>query len=239
MAKSAKERSRARSIRQRVLDGIATADQSNWLEVYERSRTARNVDEPKPAPDRTGPAPPSPGPDRTEPPGVESAAESRAKVQAGHVMLEFPADPTPPADGGPPGGASGAALSAPGAPAPTCSIPNCPQCKSIVGSQECAVTGGRVWPPMSIQSGRSMASMILGLIGLALKFFRKDKFYVAPTKEEKEMLAEALVLVQHRRASWIGAFDDLIQLGGAIGGYSTRALATKPPKDDADKDKKS
>lgn len=86
-----------------------------------------------------------------------------------------------------------------------------------------------MWPPMSEDGAQAMAGMLLGLIGLAARFFRDDKHLVKPTQDEIRRLGRAIRETALRRASWMGAFDDLLALAFVSGGYMRRALTEKPP----------
>lgn len=264
MAHTPAERSRASRIRRKVKSGTATIVDMNWLDNYEADRgpTANRVD-PNP-PGRADRDPGAgagqiardedyqgPGSDGFSVPkfgdlparplaavpddfGDElGASPDHVTRDAAHVR-PVPAPPvaTVPIPFGP-------NVYEPG-PDPErvrCEIDNCPACKAAAipaSGVICVSTGKRVWPPMSKAGARVMAGVILSAVGMAIKLFRKDKYYVTPSAAEVEGFAEALREVASRRVSWIGAIDDLLALAGAFGRYSIRASTAKKPKDERD-----
>lgn len=228
-AKPSAERNRAARIRKRRASGNASQSDIDWLRSYEASRGKPGRPVASPALAYAPPAPASSNTVATAPPPIAPAAQARAQAETGYVPISF--------DGvvsGPPvAGAltSSAGMAPPGAPAfagapgygVKCNIPDCPACKRQLDGAICQVTGKRVWPPMDIDAARKMAEGILWLVGMAIKFFRKDKFYVEPMPHEVEIFAKGIQLVQQRRASWLGAFDDIAMAFGGLAGYGTRA----------------
>lgn len=218
MSASTKDRSRAARLRRAVRAGRElSADDRAWLETYEasRSRKPKRSDappEPSAAPVQTAPqtpsAPPSPGPEPAPQPAEPAEPADYIPIPVlGPEEPEKPpeAEPAKPDDGG-------------------CKIPDCPKCKTVRGAQICATTGERVWPRMTPGGARAMASIILGIIGAAVRLFRADRQFIPPTKEERDDLAKAIEEVAYRRASWMGAFDDLLALGWALSAYGGRAM---------------
>lgn len=129
---------------------------------------------------------------------------------------EAPPPPMPPSshEGG------GVALSG-----PVCTIENCSACRGTKGAQRCAVTGKLVWPPMTEGGSQMLATaLLLGLSALA-RMFRKDGKTVMPTNRERDDLALALKEVAERRASWLGAGDDLGALLFFAWRYGQRAIS--------------
>lgn len=111
-----------------------------------------------------------------------------------------------------------------------CNIPNCPACRAAQGPAICLTTGKRVWPPMSEAGSEALAGAILSAIGFAISLFRKDKHFVKPTTDEIKRFGKHLREMALRRASWMGAIDDILAVFFVGGGYSVRALNQKPPK---------
>jgi hypothetical protein len=77
---------------------------------------------------------------------------------------------------------------------------------------------------MDPAAAEMMARGMLWLVGTGIKMSRSDKLYTEPSGAEKAQLAKGLVIMQARRASWIGAVDDILLVAGALGGYSVRAV---------------
>lgn len=92
------------------------------------------------------------------------------------------------------------------------------------GAQVCGETGRKVWPPMSEEGAEALAGTILAIIGLAIRFFRPDRRLIPPSKEERKQLGGALREMALRRASWMGAFDDLLAVAFGLSRYTMRAL---------------
>lgn len=136
----------------------------------------------------------------------------------GWRTVDFGAPPTADKPGHDPGGA--------------CTIPNCPECRKAKGALRCGTTGELVHPPMELDAAEMMGDLLLGAIGLACRAVREDHASVPASPEDRRKMAKALVMVQHRRAGWIGAFDDLLLLFGVMGLYTKRALTAEgtPPK---------
>jgi hypothetical protein len=118
--------------------------------------------------------------------------------------------------------------------ASSCSIKDCPACakkrgEGDAGVQICAATGDRVYPPMSDVGARLLAGAILAMVGIAIRMLRADRQLVAPTAKETADFGLAIREVARRRASWMGAYDDLTALVGTGAVYMRRA-ATEPAK---------
>lgn len=213
----------SRAKRIRAKGASATPDDAAWLAQYERDHPRvggrRVAPADKPAGPSTSPAPaPAPSP----------AVAPATPAAQGLVALDFAARP-PGADGAAPATPAAAAPAAP-APAtpatPVCAIPNCPRCKVKGGGQRCAVTGEVVYPRMSPEGAEAMARMLLiGWSFLVIKLIRADGRAVPPNDAEARLMGRALAEIAWRRASWIGAFDDLIMFGAAMTMYTRRSLA--------------
>lgn len=108
------------------------------------------------------------------------------------------------------------------APLAVCADPNCPACSGMVGAKRCAATGKVVWNPIDDETARGSAMMLLGLVGLIVSFVTK-KPPVEPTKEEIAYMGAAIQKSTYRRVNAIGAYDDLLMLGMALGMYANRA----------------
>lgn len=106
----------------------------------------------------------------------------------------------------------------------SCSIPDCPACKQHHAGAICGTTGRTVWPPMSAEGAEAMARGLLFLIGMAIRLFRADRQHVKPTEREIKDLGRGIREVSLRRANWLGRFDDLFMIAGALGGYAIRAI---------------
>lgn len=218
MALTAKERSAARSARRRIGKGKGTPADVELLRQHKlkaKRQPKRLANELVGA--ETGQAP-APAPAAPKP---DAAAPARPSTPAPAPMVSL-AWPEP----------SAAAPASPGAPAahPQCTIDNCPHCKNVRSARICGTTGKRVWPPMGKFVAKMWAKWILNGLSWALRVLRADKHLVKPTAEERDELAEGIREVQHRRISFLGAIDDLVQVGGALSEYTIRAALTPPPK---------
>lgn len=214
------ERQKARYIKERLALGKATAEQRAWYARYKPDRT----DAPVPPPPRQA-APPRP-----VPPPVEHVAPAHHVAPEPPPAEHRPEPPPPTANGWEPIPDWGAKPenTAPLAPVSTCSIPDCPACRAATGPAICGTTGKRVWPPMSEAGAEGMAKGLLFIIGLVASVIRKEPV-PPPTDRDIKQVGRALREVALRRASWVGAFDDLIALTAGISGYTRRALTEKAP----------
>lgn len=189
-----------------------------WLAQYEASRDPKHMTPPQrhaapyqappPASPPTVEAPTSPGPSMVPAPGP--AAPRTPDPHAAPpdwTVIDF----------GTPEGPRQTSL---------CSIPDCPACRAATGPATCGVTGRRVWPPMSEAGAEGLARILLGLIGVVARVVRKEPV-PPPTDRDVKQVARALREVALRRASWVGAFDDLIALGAGVTMYTRRALTEK------------
>jgi hypothetical protein len=92
----------------------------------------------------------------------------------------------------------------------------------------CVATGERVYPPMSEEGAKAMAAMVLGLVAVVVRIGRRiatgtEAPVIAPTAAEVAQMGRALREVTYRRASYMGAGDDLFALAWAVGAFSLRA----------------
>lgn len=113
----------------------------------------------------------------------------------------------------------------------TCGKKDCPECTVKRGGYKCSVTGKTVFPPMSAAGSEALAATLCAIIGTVIRFFRPDRRIIQPNKEEIKALGAALREVSFRRASWMGAWDDLFALASGVGRFAWRALGepqTKP-----------
>lgn len=108
------------------------------------------------------------------------------------------------------------------APAPVCGDPECPACSKTVGGSVCRATGKVVWAPIDDQTAQGAAMMILGIVGMIVSFITKRPA-VEPTKEEIIYMGAAIKKSTYRRVNAMGAYDDLLMLGMALGMYANRA----------------
>lgn len=226
MAASDKDRQRAAAIRKK--GARATATDRAWLRAYterkkaaalERAAADAAASDAAPQPEYlVEPPPPEP---RREPPVWTKAPEAPPP----------PAEPPPPEPGAPSSSSSSSSTSSPHDPpfvATACDIKDCPACRAANGTRLCKVTGERVWPPMSESGSRGLAEAILaGLafviaIGARLVTGRAHRVVKADEREVDE-LARALRDIALRRASWMGAVDDLFGALFVVSTYSTRA----------------
>lgn len=235
MAKPQKDRNRAFYLRKKQRSGIELSlDEVQWLDDYNGSKKGRVVSTAtghastatghasalgaRAREDETGA--PEGAPSNPPMGGAQNAAEARSRVQQGWGevrRLESPSQPAP---------VQGQASATTG----HCDIPDCPKCKAVAGAMTCGVTGENVWPPMSIEAAESMAAGLLYVLAIAFRFVRRDKAYIAPTDDEKRRLAMGIREMQIRRVSWFGAVSDLTLVGGALAGYSMRAMMTPERK---------
>ena len=114
-------------------------------------------------------------------------------------------------------------------PAEACKIPDCPACRRVKGAAAiCPSTGERVWPPMSEEGARAMAAAMLGVIAVVVRVGRRiatgvEAPMVTPTATEIASMGRALRETAYRRASYMGAGDDLFALAWAVGAFGMRA----------------
>jgi hypothetical protein len=108
--------------------------------------------------------------------------------------------------------------------------PNCPRCRALDGSYVCATTGLRVWPPISVESSMSAASLILGTIALSVAWGTKQ-MPVVPSEDEIRSMAAAVRVTATRRFPMAGRWDDLLAIGWCFYAFTRRAFrgAKKPP----------
>ena len=66
------------------------------------------------------------------------------------------------------------------------------------------------------------------MISLVARMVRADKHSVVPTEDERKKLGEALREMALRRASWMGAFDDILAVAFHGGSFVRRALTEQP-----------
>jgi hypothetical protein len=77
---------------------------------------------------------------------------------------------------------------------------------------------------MTLNEARGVASLILGLVGAAVKFTRSDRKLIIPTDSEIDGFAEALIETLYRRANPTGAVGDIFAVLFTLGRYSMRAI---------------
>jgi hypothetical protein len=82
---------------------------------------------------------------------------------------------------------------------------------------------------MSEAGAEALAGAVLACIGFAISLFRKDKHFVKPTELEIKKFGKHIREMALRRASWVGAIDDIMAVVFVGGGYSMRALNQKVP----------
>jgi hypothetical protein len=92
----------------------------------------------------------------------------------------------------------------------------------------CVATGEKVWPPMSEEGAKAMAAMVLGIVAIVVRVGRRiatgtESPIVQPTAAEIASMGRALREVTYRRASYMGAGDDIFALAWAVGAFSLRA----------------
>lgn len=241
---SESDRSRAKRIRRRIVAAKASPTERRWLKDYEDRRDkskATKVDkaiEAQTAVETTSTPEPSSGtpmatiefPPEPVVPGQDEDDDSDAKPLLNDSDMGG-ASGKGEGDAGssalPPQADSPSAIPTPGlhssiAPAPVCGNPDCPACSKNVGGSRCAVTGKIVWNPIDDKTAEGSAMMLLGIVGLIVSFVTK-KPAVEPTAAEIKYMGEAIQKATYRRINAIGAFDDLIMLGMALGMYANRA----------------
>jgi hypothetical protein len=234
MAKSAAERNKARRIRRKIEAGKATENDRIWLARYESERGAATP--PRKAPPRDTPPPEvkpethRPAPETSPPPTDAPKGFVPIVFNGGKADAE-PETPDPEPETRNPGKREPRATATASATG-KCSIPNCPQCSGLIGSRVCEATGKNVWPPMEETAARYYADGLLGIIRIAIKIARKDKYAPPPSDKEKADLARAVQLFQARRVNGLSAIDDIVMLVMVVATYSGRAMATKPPAKD-------
>lgn len=229
------QRSRAYAIRQKIKSGKASPDEIHWLKhTYEPSRNQKRAAPPrvetmkpavKPLPsmaDHSSVGAPQGepltfGPSQSEP--MTPAAIQRAAARPdGYSPIRFIGDRS--------SASPGAAGQESPQVAQQCDCPGCTQgfTESALGGTVCKITGKRWWPPMEEETALEYAKAALKFIGWIIKLFRKDKQFVEPKETEIKALARGIRLFQMKRASWLGAFDDLVLIAGSVGGYGARAV---------------
>lgn len=204
---SATAAERVKAARLRKLARPLSAQESAWLADYERAhpRARAAVQASPEAPEAAAPPP-------------SSQAESEWRV------IDFGAAPESPG--------TELAVASETHEGATCPIPDCPSCRKAQGGMICATTGDRIWPKMSEEGAKGLASSILGIAAIIARMFGRD---VVPQKAEIESLARAVRESAYRRASWAGASDDLFALAFCLGAFGMRVmnaprLATTPPR---------
>lgn len=216
-----KEASRAYGLRKKLREGGQISDDEHvWLDGY----TARTKGGKKPAP--------VPGKDRPAPrpdPIVETTPQPQQIAQTPVVPTESQEIPIRQwgAPESPPNHPEASQ-----APSPNrCTIKDCPACARELsgdgGVQICAATGKKVYPAMTTAGSEVIARSLLATTGLLIRMYRPDRTLVPPNQTEVKNTGEALRSVAYRRASWIGAYDDIAALVGSMGMYSGRALTHK------------
>jgi len=212
-------KARVKASRIRKKGDKATAEERHFLQRFDAekeklktTRKARSTEQP---------LTPAPAPAMAPAPAVSDGGaplEPKGEQQA-PSLLDFsgPANEAPKTD-----------------TKPTCNIPDCPACKQQRGALICQATNKKVWPPMSEAGAKALAGFLFFIVGRVIAFFRPDKRYVVPSDAERDQFAAALREVALRRASWIGAFDDLMAAVFALTRYGSRALNapqehTQPP----------
>lgn len=221
---TAKDRVKASRARKAIRDGTATDDQRRFLAGYEATyggpAKSRAPKPPAPAPETGAQAGAGAGP----PPEPQAPPAVQGETGKGASMAE----PTVPIDFGPPPGSVGAsppagALAPAGGPASAkCSNPQCSCNKGAWGAYVCPVTGAKTWPPMDPEVAEAAGETLLR--GIAFVVFLVRKVKVVPTEREISRLGKSIKLIQERRASWLGAVDDLVMFGSVVGGFTIRAV---------------
>lgn len=206
MSSAASASERVRAARLRKLARPLTPPERAWLDTYERAHPRART---APSPAVVDAAPdPSTAPSSTAAPSPSSPAEASFKV------LDF-SEPAELATVGEHDQGEGGA----------CPIPDCPACRRAQGGMVCTTTGARIWPKMSEDGARGLASSLLGIAALLARFMGKD---VTPTKQEIDSLAKAVREAAYRRASWAGAGDDIFALAFVLGAFGMRAMNAPP-----------
>lgn len=239
---SESDRSRAKRIRRRIRDGKASPTERKWLTAYEERRDKHAATKVDKAIDAQAAVEAASTPDATT--GTPMATvdfPAEPQVQGD----DDDADAKPLLDGNdlgtgstrgegaggssalPPQADSPTAIPTPGlhaaiAPIAVCGNPDCPACTKLVGGSICQATGKVVWNAIDDETARGAAMMLLGLVGLIVSFVTK-KPAVEPTKEEIAYMGQAIQKSTYRRINAIGAYDDLLMLGMALGMYANRA----------------
>lgn len=218
------DRSRAFRLRKLRDSGRISADQRAWLESYERGLTRTPVKAPV-WPASAAQRWPTQPPKEAAPEPVKPATPPSGSAPAPEMRVIDFGTPAPAGAAPPPSGAAPAApAGVPHAIGATCTIEDCPACKTSSGAKTCGITGRKVYPPMSAIGSRGTAGALIFVIGLVIKLFREDKRLIQPTPQEVDDLAEALREISFRRANWLGAGDDLFAFGWALKGYVSRAI---------------
>lgn len=233
-----------------------TAAERGWLDAYDGSRKRGRGGQSGPRAPHGAQEVPPPSPAIAPPPELAhaptpapapAATPGMVPVDFGGAPMGAPLPIPPPA----PNLGSGPSAPLPGDTAPgsvptphVCNVgKDCPACRSQTsGALVCSATGKKVWPPMSEAGAEAMAAVIFAGLGFVLQFFRDDRRIIMPSADERRMLAGALREVAYRRASWVGAVDDLFALFGALGRYTIRAMNEPqkqlPPKDPSQQEEK-
>lgn len=211
MTTTSAERNRASRLRGKLRQGrvLAPAERS-WFDEY-MARVGKARVEPDDAAER------EPAPRPVAPESADRAAEPAVAIpdaQATTTTIRtWGASLAPPSPQEPVA-----------VPSPKCDVPDCPACRGAVGGRVCSVTGRRVWPKMSDAGARAQANVVLGLVRMGVTLTvgeSPDK----PTKEQIGKMADAIQEISYRRASWLGAFDDLFMAAEALGDYGVHSIA--------------
>ena len=228
MTAPAADRVRASRLRRRA--ELSPEDRA-WLDSYERDHPSVRVRRSPPAPERAhhpAASPPAAAPYQgaSLPPAAPDGAPAPAPAYPASAAAPAPAaEPTAwrTIDFGAP--QTAAAI----VPVEACKIPDCPACRAQKGAgMTCVATGERVYPPMSEEGAKAMAAMVLGVVAVVVRVGRRiatgtESPVVAPTAAEVAQMGRALREVTYRRASYMGAGDDLFALAWAVGAFSLRA----------------
>lgn len=133
-----------------------------------------------------------------------------------------PADPPPTSHAESPTAIPTPFLHSAMAPAPTCGDPECPACAKRVGGHLCKATNKIVWDAIDMETAKGSAMVLLGIVGMVVAFITKREV-PPPTDEEITYMASAVQKSTYRRLNALGAYDDLLMLGMALGMYANRA----------------
>lgn len=84
---------------------------------------------------------------------------------------------------------------------------------------------------MSEAGAKGFASLVLSGLTWLLRMFREDRWVPTPTTKERDELAKALRELALRRASWLGAVDDIIAVAFLLGAFTMRVMNEPRPKE--------
>lgn len=246
MAHASGDRVKAARIRQRIKKGRARPGDVEFLREYDKSSSPQGkrpgwVESFKSAVGlndnaTTTTPPPSPPASGASAQVGGGGGPAVGEAPPGFDRLDFGPDADDDDDDDEPAPASKAAPAAPGAkpfvhvdggPALVCADPTCIACREAQGSRICAATGVRVWQPISDDSAKGMAKLLLNGIAWLVSIFRDDKKRVAPMDHEIASMAKGLQMLTHRRFNSIGAIDDIMLCIAALGMFTHR-IATLP-----------